>query len=72
VYSFPIRNQFEQWMNAAYIEKEGYGRHFDKLDPDHLKTFLYDLPFFEKKLSAYRQDGNKALFTHLDALLAAL
>jgi hypothetical protein len=23
-----MSNQFEQWMNAAYIQKCGYGRHF--------------------------------------------
>lgn len=72
IYSFPIHNQFEQWMNAAYIEKCGYGRHFDTLAPDNLKAFLYDLPQFEKALSGYRQDGNSVLFTKLDALLSSL
>lgn len=69
VYSFPIRNQFEQWMNAAYIQKCGYGRHFDTLDADSLKAFIYDLPLFQSKLSAYKQDGNTALFGQLDQLL---
>jgi uncharacterized protein (TIGR00661 family) len=65
VYSFPIHNQFEQWMNAAYIEKLGYGRHFSGLDPDSLKAFMYDLPHFTKGLSAYRQRGNEELFRKL-------
>lgn len=69
VYSFPISNQFEQWMNAAYIDKLGYGRHFDTLSADHLKAFLYDLPIFEKKLSAYEQNGNEVLFKALDGIL---
>jgi uncharacterized protein (TIGR00661 family) len=68
VYSFPIRNQFEQWMNAAYIEKCGYGRHFDTLDADCLKAFIYDLPQFEKRLSAYSQRGNEILFDELDRI----
>lgn len=72
VYSFPIANQFEQWMNAAYIEKLGYGRHFDTLSADHLKAFLYDLPSFEKKLSGYEQNGNEVLFKDLDAFLTTL
>ncbi len=72
VYSFPIANQFEQWMNAAYIEKLGYGRHFDTLSADHLKAFLYDLPLFEKKLAAYKQNGNEVLFGELDETLKKL
>jgi uncharacterized protein (TIGR00661 family) len=69
VYSFPIANQFEQWMNAAYIEKLGYGRHFDTLSADHLKAFLYDLPVFEKQLATYEQNGNEVLFGALDGVL---
>jgi len=72
VYSFPIHNQFEQWMNAAYIQRCGYGRHFATLDPDNLKAFLYDLPVFEKKLSSYHQNGNEVLFTGLDRMLLDL
>jgi len=66
IYSFPIRNQFEQWLNAAYIQKCGYGRHFDTLDADCLKTFVYDLPRFQKNLSKYNQNGNEILFAELD------
>lgn len=69
VYSFPIHHQFEQWMNAAYIDKLGYGRHFNNLSADQLKAFIYDLPSFEKKLSSYSQNGNEVLFKALDLLL---
>ncbi|MCD6066584.1 MAG: UDP-glucuronosyltransferase [Bacteroidetes bacterium] len=69
VYSFPIHNQFEQWVNAAYIQKLGYGRHFEELSADSLKSFLYDLPLFEEKLAAYRQNGNEVLFAGLQKFL---
>ncbi len=72
IYSFPIRNQFEQWMNAAYIEKMGFGRHFKVLAPDHLKAFLYDLPKFEKQLASYHQNGNTLLFRALDEKMEEL
>jgi uncharacterized protein (TIGR00661 family) len=72
VYSFPISNQFEQWMNAAYIQKLGYGRHFAELHPDHIKAFLYDLPFFKENLSAYSQKGNDVLFINLKKVLSQL
>lgn len=72
VCSLPIPGQFEQWMNAAYIEKLRYGRHFDELNADCLKAFLFDLPEFENRLSSYSQDGNKALFEALDQMLGSL
>lgn len=72
IYSFPIHNQFEQWMNAAYLQKLGYGRHFDTLSSDHLKTFLYDLPHFEKQLAGYHQRGNEIVFKQLDERLKKL
>lgn len=72
IFSFPIRNQFEQWMNAAYIEKMNYGRHFDELTADNIKAFLYDLPKFEKALYFYKQEGNRILFEELDRKLKEL
>ena len=53
-------------MNAAYIDKLGYGRHFDALSADDLKAFLYDMELFKKNLAAYSQDGNRILVDSLD------
>ena len=72
VYSFPIQNQFEQWMNAAYINRLGYGRHFSSLNADSLKAFLYELPDFKNKLKSYQQKGNTILFSKLDAFIKGL
>jgi uncharacterized protein (TIGR00661 family) len=70
VCSVPVKNQFEQFLNASYIEKEGYGRHFNDFTPDLIKSFLYDLSLFEVNLQKYRQDGNKILFEKLDHLIS--
>lgn len=72
VYAFPVKNQFEQFMNAAYVQKMGYGRHFAELEADHLKAFLYDLPLFTQQLASYYQDGNTLLFQALDQSIQAL
>jgi uncharacterized protein (TIGR00661 family) len=69
IYSFPIDGQFEQYMNAAYIEKMGYGRHFKSLGSDQLKAFLYDLPIFKGQLAQYEQKGNEKLFETLNLQL---
>ncbi len=69
VYSFPLPGQFEQYMNAAYIEKCGFGRHFKELTTDQLKAFLYDLNVFDANLANYKQNGNQQLFQQLDTWL---
>ncbi len=69
IYSFPIRNQFEQWMNAAYIDKLGYGKHFNNLHEDSLKIFLSEIPLFEKKLASYKQNGNTILFNNINSMI---
>jgi uncharacterized protein (TIGR00661 family) len=69
IYSFPIKNQFEQFVNSYYVDKCGYGRHFDDLTADNLKAFLYDQNLFKKNLLKYRQDGNTVLFSLLEKAL---
>ena len=66
IYSFPVKKQFEQFMNAAYIDKMGYGRYFEGLRADNLKAFLYDLDVYAKNLSTYKQKGNTVLFEKLE------
>jgi uncharacterized protein (TIGR00661 family) len=68
----PIPAQFEQWLNAAQVEKMGYGRHFAAITPDNLRAFLYDLSGFEAALAGYQQAGNEVLFKELEAALAAM
>ena len=67
----PIQNQFEQFVNAAYIQKLGYGRHFNEFKGDHIKAFLYDLPLFTNKLKTFKHDDNKSLFAALDVICQA-
>jgi len=70
--AIPIPAQFEQFLNAAEVDKLGYGRHFKHLTADNIKSFLYDLGDFDAALASYSQDGNKELFRQLDELLAGL
>jgi uncharacterized protein (TIGR00661 family) len=67
IYSFPLKNQFEQFVNASFVDKMCYGRYFENLSSDNLKAFLYDLPVFKSNLVHYSQNGNEALFKILDA-----
>lgn len=70
--SIPIGGQFEQYMNAAYVEKMGFGRHFPAFAADGIKAFVYDLSIFRERLQDYTQEGNKLLFSELDKQLSVV
>jgi uncharacterized protein (TIGR00661 family) len=67
----PVRQQFEQTLNARYLEKDGYGLAADELTDTRLGEFIERLPAFEARLGAYRQDGNTDLLRGLSASLEA-
>jgi uncharacterized protein (TIGR00661 family) len=68
--SVPLASQFEQVMNARYLEKVGYGCAAMTLDdPAEIKRFLGAIPGCEAKLSEYTQDGNTLVLRALDEFL---
>ncbi len=66
----PVGGQFEQVLNARYLEKEGFGLSAEPLTEARLGEFLERLPDFERALSRYSQDGNRELVTRLEETLA--
>jgi len=67
----PVAKQFEQILNARYLEKEGYGLHADRVDAGTLTGFLSRIPEFEQNLARYSQDGNRDLLSKLESVLEA-
>jgi uncharacterized protein (TIGR00661 family) len=65
----PLGGQFEQVLNARYLEIEGYGMTADAVDEESLTTFVEALPEYQESLDTYSQDGNSALFEALDEQL---
>jgi len=66
----PVGGQFEQVLNARYLEQLGYGLSAEPLTESRLKKFIELLPDFEASLASYRQDGNRDLLSRLDETLA--
>jgi UDP:flavonoid glycosyltransferase YjiC (YdhE family) len=67
--AIPIGGQFEQVLNARYLEAEGYGLGADALTAERLSEFLERLPDFERRLAGYHQQGNVELLAKLDDIL---
>lgn len=74
--AIPLEGQFEQLMNARYLEHEGYGQHAEELDAATVADFLERVPTYQEKLGTYSQDGNRDLLDavdhHLDRAAAGL
>lgn len=70
VLSIPVKSQFEQILNAYYLEKLGYGYAMDELDDATLAHFLDNVDVYKGSLSGYDQsEGNGVLFSLLDERL---
>ena len=67
----PLVGQFEQVLNARYLEREGYGLCADELTDERMGQFLERIPDCERKLASYAQDGNRDLLDSLKGSLAA-
>jgi hypothetical protein len=66
----PLDRQFEQVLNARYLEKLGYGKGADDLrDPKTVHEFLEVVPDCRKKLASYTQNGNQVLFGAVDEFI---
>jgi len=71
VLSVPVGKQFEQVVNARYLEREGYGMAAEEVTGPVLGEFLARVPDLRRNLAAYHQDGNARMLASLEENLAA-
>jgi uncharacterized protein (TIGR00661 family) len=66
----PVKNQFEQILNAYYVGKMGYGAYWEELNKERVEAFFFNLPMYMENLKQYPRQDNSALFEKLDELIA--
>lgn len=69
ILSVPVHNQYEQVLNARYLEHLGYGLEAERIDADLLRLFLREAPKYAARVAKHRQDGNRILFGVVDRIL---
>ena len=67
--SVPLKGQFEQTLNALYLQKLGYGEYHRELSEAGIARFLERAPEYAKNVAAHRQDRNRDILAKLDALI---
>lgn len=68
--SVPIEGQYEQVLNARWLEQLGYGAHAQTLDADRVTGFLSRLDDYQHGLERYSPQDCGMLFGVVDELLA--
>jgi uncharacterized protein (TIGR00661 family) len=69
IFSVPVRNQYEQILNARYLEHLGYGLEAARIDADLLRLFLSEAPKYAASVAAHEQVGNRRLYKIVDRVL---
>ncbi len=68
----PVGGQFEQVLNARYLEREGFGAFAPQVTEEALRRFLAKLPVYESQLARWHQAGNEELLGALELKLAQI
>jgi len=61
VYSVPVKGQFEQILNAVYLEKLGYGEFHEETERESLERFLGRLDIYRRNLEDYDGGNNEII-----------
>ena len=72
IFSVPVKHQYEQTLNARYIEELDYGLTANKIDAEILRVFLAESPKYASRTAKHRQDGNREVFRVVDHLLSRI
>jgi uncharacterized protein (TIGR00661 family) len=65
----PLVSQFEQLLNAFYLEEQGFGMGMDQLDVPTIQTFLERVDDYAANLQRYEPRDNTVLLDLLDERL---
>jgi len=72
ILSIPLGGQFEQVMNARYVETLGFGTVADRATPAAVADFVRSADRYAEAVAGYHQDGNTVTLAALDRLLAGI
>jgi len=71
IISFPIKGAFEQFINAFYLDRLGYGRYFtgSHLQPEIIPQFESRLEDFRNRIRATNFCGNQTIFGQVEQFI---
>ena len=67
--AIPVEGQFEQILNAFYLEKLGYGKFLKEITKEKIESFLSQLAKYRSNLLKYKKEDNRKILVKLDSLI---
>lgn len=64
--SVPLVGQFEQALNANYLEALGYGQRAPEITAAGIEAFLVESALYAQNLQGFEHDANKGIFDTLE------
>ena len=70
VLSVPVKKQFEQILNATYLERLGFGEFHEEIDADIIASFLANANIYRANLKKkYKPEDNSKILRAIDTLI---
>ena len=69
ILSVPVKQQFEQILNAIYLERLGYGEYHKFLNKKIITDFLSKLENYRENIKSYKKQDNSKIFKEIDELV---
>ena len=69
ILSVPVRKQYEQTLNAAFVQKLKYGEYHADLSEKAILGFLSNLGVYRESLKKYKRNDNSKILKEIDSLL---
>ena len=66
IYTIPAIGNFEQLLNAFYVDKLAYGEMHEKINKSSLESFLANLKIYQKNLSNIETTDNQGIIKGLE------
>src|SRR3989338_3711682 len=72
VLSIPVKRQFEQILNAIYLEELGYGMFAEEANKEAIEKFISKTPLLRKKLKRYQRYTNHEAIKKMNETIESL
>lgn len=72
ILSIPIRKQYEQTLNAIYLERLGYGMFAKETSKEIIEKFIKNIPKYKHELKKYKKYNNKEALKKIDNAIKSL
>lgn len=69
VLSIPVKKQFEQILNAIYLQRLGYGEFHHNINKNIVERFISKLDIYEKNLKNFKKCGNSKVIEKIEEII---